>query len=91
MQELLDFAIEAAWEAGRITLRYFQTDVDVEMKEDQSPVTIADRTAELRLREMIHDRFPDDAILGEEHGEEPGTSGRRWIVDRWFGRPVPLP
>ena len=81
LREILDFATEAAWQAGRITLGYFQTGVDVEQKADDSPVTVADRQAEQKLIEMIRSRFPEDAILGEEHGEHPGTSGRRWIVD----------
>ncbi|HEV2837395.1 MAG TPA: inositol monophosphatase family protein, partial [Pyrinomonadaceae bacterium] len=29
----------------------------------------------------IAKRFPDDGVLGEEEGESPGRSGRRWIVD----------
>ncbi len=81
LQELLEFATEAAWQAGRITLGYFQTGVAVESKADDSPVTIADKNAELKLREMIKARYPDDGIIGEEHGEEEGTSGRRWIID----------
>lgn len=81
LQEMLDFAVDAAWQAGRITLGHFQTGVAVETKQDDSPVTIADKNAELRLREMIKDAYPDDGIIGEEHGEEEGTSGRRWIID----------
>lgn len=81
LQELLEFATQAAWEAGRITLAHFQTGVDVETKADASPVTVADKMAEQKLRELIHDRYPDDGVLGEEHGEEEGSSGRRWIID----------
>jgi histidinol phosphatase-like enzyme (inositol monophosphatase family) len=53
----------------------------VELKSDASPVTIADRQAEQLLRERIGQKFPTDAILGEEFGEQPGTSGYRWILD----------
>ncbi|MBK34102.1 MAG: histidinol-phosphatase [Gemmatimonadetes bacterium] len=81
LQELLEFATHAAWEAGRITLSHFQTGVEVETKADSSPVTVADRSAELRLREMIKGRYPDDGIVGEEHGDKEGTTGRKWIVD----------
>src|SRR5690606_36519905 len=41
----------------------------------------ADREAERLIRERIADAFPDDAILGEEFGEQHGTSGWRWILD----------
>lgn len=81
LRDVLDFAMEAAWQAGRLTLRYFQTGVAVEEKADESPVTVADKGAETLLREMIEARFPNDGIVGEEHADKEGTTGRRWIVD----------
>ena len=90
------FAIEIARAAGDLTLDYFgRPDLAVEQKEDQTPVTEADRGAEELLRRRISERYPDDGILGEEFGEQPGTSGRRWILDpidgtRSFERGVPL-
>lgn len=84
-QELLErqaLAVEAAREAARLTLSYFRQDgLAVEWKHDASPVTIADREAEQLLRQRISARFADDGILGEEFGEQPGTSGFRWILD----------
>ncbi|HLU49912.1 MAG TPA: inositol monophosphatase family protein, partial [Planctomycetota bacterium] len=77
----MEVAAEAAWEAGRVTLAYFQARFEVERKADLTPVTIADREAERRLVEELSSRFPDDGILGEEHGERPGRSGYRWVVD----------
>jgi histidinol phosphatase-like enzyme (inositol monophosphatase family) len=78
----LELAQAAAREAGAITLRYFcQNNYDVELKRDQSPVTVADRQAEEHLRERIAAAFPDDAILGEEFPERAGASGYRWILD----------
>ena len=44
-------------------------------------MTAADRRAEEHLRSRIAAAFPDDAILGEELPERPGTSGFRWILD----------
>lgn len=71
-----------AREAGSLTLRHFNArSFEVERKDDGSHVTIADRDAESLLRTRIEDAFPDDAILGEEHPEKPGTSGYRWILD----------
>jgi histidinol phosphatase-like enzyme (inositol monophosphatase family) len=78
----LEIGLAAAREAGRLTLGYFQrSDLAVERKQDASPVTIADRQAELLLRQRFSAAFPDDAILGEEFPERPGSSGYRWIVD----------
>jgi len=80
-QAFLDFALDSAWQAGRITLGYFQTQLTVESKSDHSPVTIADRTAERKLRDLIAAHWPDHGIIGEEFGETPGKSPYTWIVD----------
>jgi len=82
IQQRLDAALALSEEAERIVLKYFRnTGLQVELKGDQSPVTVADRGAESFLREEILKQFPDDAILGEEFGEQSGTSGYRWILD----------
>jgi histidinol phosphatase-like enzyme (inositol monophosphatase family) len=78
----LELAIDAAREAGKLTLEYFRRDdLVVDLKHDATPVTIADLGAEKLLRERIAVAFPQDGILGEELGEKPGTSGYRWILD----------
>jgi histidinol-phosphatase len=75
-------AVNLAVEAGRSTLRYFQTnEFRVERKSDRSPVTIADKDAEQLIRKALTQAFPGDAILGEEFGEEGGDSEYRWIID----------
>jgi histidinol-phosphatase len=79
--ELLEFAVELAKGAGDITLKYFRKTPETATKTDGSYVTIADREAEAYIRRQIAERFPDDGILGEEEGESPGRSGRRWIID----------
>ena len=91
----LDFAVDAAWQAGKVTLRYFQTEIQTERKEDQSPVTIADREAEATIRQLLASAYPQDGILGEEFGSEEGSSGFRWIIDpidgtKSFVQGVPL-
>ncbi len=78
----LELAIQAAREAGRITLEHFRrADLEVERKGDDSPVTVADRQAEQHLRRRIAEAFPDDAVLGEEFPHRPGSSSFRWILD----------
>ena len=80
--ERLRLALMVAREAGEITLRYFRRDdLRVDHKQDDSPVTIADREAEQHLRDRIADAFPKDAIVGEEFDDREGTSGYRWILD----------
>ena len=81
LDQLRQFAVQLATEAGEITARYFKQRINAERKSDNSFVTIADREAERLVRSRIEHAFPDDGILGEEEGEKAGTSGRRWIVD----------
>jgi histidinol phosphatase-like enzyme (inositol monophosphatase family) len=77
----LELAITAGKAAGQLTLNWFLSTLEIERKSDQSPVTIADKSAEQLLRQRIAAAFPFDAVLGEEFGESPGTSGFRWILD----------
>jgi histidinol-phosphatase len=78
----LDVAVAAARQAGNITIEYFRTeDLVVNLKDDDTPVTIADHKAEEYLRETIASAFPEDGILGEEYAERQGASGYRWIID----------
>jgi histidinol phosphatase-like enzyme (inositol monophosphatase family) len=81
LAELRAFAVELAREAGELTLRYFRTGIDVETKADATPVTHADREAELLIRKRIADAFPDDGILGEEFESRAGSGRRTWVVD----------
>jgi histidinol-phosphatase len=81
LQQLLDFSLALALEAGEIANNYFRRTFTPERKADNSFVTVADREAERHLRNSIEQVFPDDAILGEEEGEKPGSSQRRWILD----------
>jgi histidinol phosphatase-like enzyme (inositol monophosphatase family) len=80
MDRRLDVAIAAAKAAGRVALRYFRTDLQVDRKSDLSPVTIADREAEQRAIEVLRAAFPQHGILAEESGEQ-GGAGPRWIID----------
>ncbi len=81
LRSLLEFALDAAWQAGRITLGYFQAGVAAERKADNTPVTIADRQAEQKLRELIERYWPDHGIIGEEFGSQETPSGLTWILD----------
>jgi histidinol-phosphatase len=90
-----EVAVEAARAAGRLALRYYEANLSVEWKPDQSPVTVADREAEALLCRTLLGRFPQDGFLGEESGDSPGASGYRWIIDpidgtRSYVRGVPL-
>lgn len=80
-QRRYELAQVIAREAGQFTLDYFNKPIEVQRKGDDSPVTVADQRAEQLLRERIHAEFPDDGIIGEEYGEQGGSSDYRWVLD----------
>jgi len=96
LSELLDLAVSLTRQAGELTLGWFRAEnLAVDRKGDGTPVTEADRAAERFLRAEITGRFPDDAIVGEEEADTPGSSGRTWIIDpidgtKAFTHGVPL-
>ena len=80
---------------GDFAMSHYGRDLAVDVKQDGSPVTIADRGAEQRARAWIEQHFPDDGILGEEFGDIRPEARRRWIIDpidgtKSFIRKVPL-
>jgi len=83
--ELRDVAHALADAARGPALAHFRTAVaadDKGLKGDRyDPVTVADRAAERAMRDILAQRRPDDAILGEEYGHAPGTSGLTWVLD----------
>lgn len=72
-------------DAARVqTLRYFRSSdlfPDNKLANGFDPVTEADRACERAMRAILADRRPDDAIVGEEYGVQPGTSGLSWVLD----------
>lgn len=80
LDRALDVAREAAARASAIALDHFRRPLDVEQKDDASPVTVADRACERAIRECILAAFPDHAIFGEEYGRS-GEHRCLWLVD----------
>lgn len=79
--ELAAFAAELADAAGPIIRTHFRTVLSIESKADESPVTIADRGVEKRLRELIEARYPDHGIAGEEFGLKSPDADYVWSLD----------
>lgn len=79
----LDEAIRAAKRAEVKIKEIYQTDFAVEIKGDNSPVTCADKTADLMIREDLGKVFPDYGFLTEESADTKERLGKRavWIVD----------
>ena len=80
-QKELEVAIEIDKEAGTILLKYFNDELKIEIKEDNSPVTIADKEVNSMVIQKLAKAFPDDGVIGEEESNSEYGMGRRWICD----------
>ena len=80
-QSDLDLAARLADAAGDAIRPYFRGELGTEMKDDHSPVTLADRAAEAAMRRILDAEAPGDAVHGEEYGSKDGVTGRRWVLD----------
>ena len=80
----LEFALALADIADSISLDRFKAlDLRIETKPDRSPVTDADRSVEQALKDVLADKRPNDALIGEEYGSTDAAAGsnRTWIID----------
>ena len=79
--ECVALAQRMADAASEITLSYFRSNISVEDKADDSPVTRADRETEAALRSLIESAFPDHGIIGEEYGSDRPDAEFVWVLD----------
>jgi len=80
-QPALAAARQAASAAADILLHYWRKGVTVEWKSDATPVTVADREAELAIREVLASELPGASIFGEEFGHDGQSQEWLWLVD----------
>jgi inositol-phosphate phosphatase/L-galactose 1-phosphate phosphatase/histidinol-phosphatase len=78
---MLCLAVELADEARAFVRPLFRTHVSIEEKPDGTPVTEVDTALEARLRDRIHDRFPEHGTVGEEGGGQRSSSEWVWVLD----------
>ncbi len=81
MKEFLSTAEQALVLSRETIKQYFRKRIEVDNKADDSPVTIADRTTEQRMRDVITERHGDHGILGEEHGVINADAAWQWVLD----------
>jgi len=81
MKDLLAVALQAAESARELILSYYNGDFEIEIKADQTPVTVADRGAEQIIRNTINAAFPGHGIFGEEYGADSSNSDYLWLID----------
>lgn len=81
MHSYLKSALAAARAAADEILRYYRGEFEIELKADQTPVTVADRKAEEIIREILLGDFPDHGFFGEEGGKQQENAEFLWLVD----------
>jgi len=67
--------------SANIIKQYFRTGVNIEHKEDNSPVTVADKNAEEAMRRAIIEEYPEHGIIGEEFGSYKEDAEYKWVLD----------
>jgi myo-inositol-1(or 4)-monophosphatase len=81
LQNLTPFLQLLSNESAEIIKRYFRSPISVQSKSDSSPVTIADKLAEEKMREIISKEFPTHGIIGEEFGNVNDAAEYVWVLD----------
>ncbi|TAM23291.1 MAG: inositol-phosphate phosphatase [Rhodanobacter sp.] len=81
LEAALAAAREAAQAAAEVIRHYWSRGVEVEIKSDATPVTVADREAEQAIRKVLHAALPEASIYGEEFGLDGARDGLLWLVD----------
>lgn len=80
-QQFLDVALQASEAAEKVVRYYYDRNVEVEIKEDRTPVTIADVETEKAIKEIILGAFPDHGFYGEETGKTNADADYLWLID----------
>lgn len=83
LEKIRKVAVEAAEEAGKLSLRYYRKTFDIKEKARSSLVTEADLKCEALIRKILGKKFPSFQFLGEEGGANPRakSDAPRWHVD----------
>lgn len=78
---MIETAIEAAKKGGEVALKYFETELEHEIKDDKSFVTKADKETETAILGVLKSKFPEHSFLAEETGESGSKSEYMWVID----------
>jgi len=79
--EFKNFLYYLANISANIIKPYFRTGMNIEHKEDNSPVTVADKNAEEAMRRAIIKEYPEHGIIGEEFGSYKEDAEYKWVLD----------
>ena len=77
----LETAIQAAKAGEKVIRQYYLGNFDIELKADQSPVTVADVETEKTIKDIILGAFPEHGFFGEETGKTNPDAEFNWLID----------
>ena len=77
----LDVALQAAKAGEEVIRHYYDANVKVIMKEDYTPVTVADVETEKKIKEVLLGAFPKHGFYGEESGQTNPDAEYTWLID----------
>lgn len=80
-KSIINFANHLADISGEIIKKYFRSTLYEENKDNQTPVTKADKEVELAIRQEIIRKFPEHGIVGEEFGNINPQAKYKWVID----------
>ena len=82
-KKVLEVLKKLAMDAGRIIMEVYKTDFEVDYKEDESPLTMADRRANDCIVKGLAEHFPECAVLSEEMKDDKARMQQAYcfIVD----------
>lgn len=80
MTEELEFAKQLASQAGEIMKKYFFDGVNIQLKGNTTPVTIADEKINNLVISAVNNKYPNHGVLGEENSHNQGAK-YLWVTD----------
>ncbi|MCP4394654.1 MAG: histidinol-phosphatase [Alphaproteobacteria bacterium] len=80
-EKFINLAMKMADASGEVIRHFYRRPIAIDMKEDESPVTLADRKAEAVIRNIIEKKLPGHGFIGEELGSFDTDSKYVWVVD----------
>ena len=81
LKEFISFANILADKSSEIIMQFFRHQLNIETKMDNTPVTIADKNSEEKIRELIEQTYPSHGIVGEEYESINLGSEFTWVID----------
>ncbi len=77
----LQTAIAAVRAGEKVIKHYYQRQLEISLKADHTPMTVADLETEQAIRSVLREAFPDHGFYGEETGHDRPEAKHVWLVD----------